>query len=330
MTDGPAERTLDPLPAGLLFFPAMGDNAADMAKGMEFPHAPAPSENAEALEAARTRTREALAKWKSRNVRLHAALVALAGLSTVEQDDRRVGVADASELWTTDIERLDPEMSRERFEALMETVPDGFVERRVFQISYKDERLVNDGEYGLSGLGTLATAADAGSGDAAPTLITFYRDAREAGSRSVWGDVVLHEIAHANDWEGDPTFAPDERRRFRAEVVARLEAPDRFRSGYVERIDHQDERLETDRKAKEYWSEAFSAYLRAEPMSEADEAIVQAVIRRKDPDFDRDAALEKRNAILLEMDNEEFGLPAKPAAPAPLTSVAGWETNPDL
>lgn len=296
----------------------MRDNAADM-RHVEKPPLPQVPKQEEGVEAARLQMRKTLHQWQLRNFHLYAATAAtVAGLSVFHSSGRHEAVGNAAELWSPKLKGLDPEITPERFVAIMGTYPRGFVDGSVCRMGYKDEIFSMGVDKGMVGSVKVASAEDVGGGVGAPTLLTFYRGVKSESSKELWGQTVPHEIAHANDDDSDHTMSVREREAFRISLRTRLVAADRHPSFYVDTII-------SERKVTEYWAVIFAAYLDGDPMAPDDEEIVKAVIRRKDPAFDRDAALARRNAILAEMTGEKNrrSTAPKPSGPA-RKGLADW------
>jgi hypothetical protein len=204
-----------------------------------------------------------------------------------------------------ELRALDPEASPERIRFILDTLPEGFVEGEVIRIGFEDEVLPAREDYHLHA--GAETAATAGGGTSAErTVITFWRGAKDNRSDWIWGDAMIHEIGHANDWETDLQLDDAEKAELKKRVIERVQAPDRFKSSYVEGISNPDKTAELESKAKEYWAEIVAAYLngKLDPFG-PDGELVAEYIAKNDPDFDRTAALEARKQIIGEMSIEE-------------------------
>jgi hypothetical protein len=115
------------------------------------------------------------------------------------------------------------------------------------------------------------------------------------------GDMLPHEIAHANDWNRSKTMSLEERAELLHRVLERVQSADRYKSSYVESINNEDKQLELKEKVNEYWAEVASAYLRCDPnLNYKDIAIVHDLITKSDPNFDRQAMKNLRENLIQE------------------------------
>lgn len=207
-----------------------------------------------------------------------------------------------------DIEKLDPEATTERMQRIFtETLPKGWVDFEVQDVIFKDEDGLSLEGYGLTGKYADATAGAPSRLFVSPrSRIIFYRGAKGQSSGQLWNGTLLHEIAHANDWRSDHNLSGEEKERLHRAILARIAAPDRYRSDYVESIKWKDKDVESENKAIEYWAEMAEEYFRspepAKSLAAADRKIIEAVISKTDPGFDRKAAREKRGAIIADME----------------------------
>lgn len=201
---------------------------------------------------------------------------------------------------------LDPEATPERLQLILSTLPDGFIEGDVASIGFRDEKYQIDKSYGeelhlnSEGAGT-AEGGDGASG----TRIVFWRGMKGHPSQAIWNGTFLHEVAHANDWRTDSDLSPKERTVLKLAIMDRVGAEDRFKSAYVEAISNDDADRELETKAVEYWAEIVEAHLKGDALPEADAALVKAHIAKQDSEFDRDAELQARLGVLIEMQDEE-------------------------
>lgn len=69
-----------------------------------------------------------------------------------------------------------------------------------------------------------------------------------------------HEIAHSNDWQSSQVLSSQERINLLYEITQRYNQPDRFKSEYVEIIQHDDKFFEAYKKTSEYWAEIVANY----------------------------------------------------------------------
>lgn len=196
---------------------------------------------------------------------------------------------------------LDPEASPERVRFILDTLPESFVDGEVASIGFTDEKFEMHESYGAELQESQGAGTAAGGTRAERTVITFWKGMKGHPSEQIWNGTLLHEVAHANDWDTDDQMEPAERTELKANVVARVQSEDRYRSPYVEAISNPDAAKELDIKAKEYWGEIVEAYLKGEALPTDDEALVKGFIAKSDPAFDRDAALAKRKDAIAQM-----------------------------
>lgn len=212
---------------------------------------------------------------------------------------------------------LDPEATPERVRRFLATMPRGFVEGEVGSIGFKDQKFEIGKHYGEELHSHSEGAATAGGGEKGhKTEIIFWKGSKDSTSEALWGATALHEIGHANDWRMDHQLDDAGRDALKKAVYARVLAPDRFHSDYVEMISNPVQEEALEHKAVEYWAEITEAYLAGTEMPEADAKLVRDHIAMQDPAFDRDRALQVRKALLHEMSLQEV--------------EAGFATLPDL
>jgi hypothetical protein len=124
------------------------------------------------------------------------------------------------------------------------------------------------------------------------------------------GDNLAHELGHLNDWRYPGLASPEEAIDMEAAVASSLLSDKRYYSAYVESIDNKDKDVKERMRRIEYWAEINEVYFTTlnpeEQLNAADLANVEENIRRKDPNFDHDAALEKRRAIFDGMAAPQF------------------------
>ncbi|MFA5854458.1 MAG: hypothetical protein WC866_05260 [Patescibacteria group bacterium] len=206
-----------------------------------------------------------------------------------------------------ELRELDPEATPERLHLILSTLPGGFVEGDVASIGFRDKKYKLDKSYGeeLHRNAEGAATAEGGHGTSG-TRIVFWRGMKGHPSMKIWNGTLLHEVAHANDWRTDSDLSSEDRTALKAAVMARVAAEDRFKSPYVEAIsNNDDDAQELETKAVEYWAEIVEEYLKGGVLPEADEELVQKHIAKQDPDFDREAELQARLGVLVEMQDEE-------------------------
>ncbi len=199
-----------------------------------------------------------------------------------------------------DIDGLDPEITPERVRAVLDTLPKGWVDTDVRAIRYSDAPMSGSDSYGISG--SMSAARSFRGDHDKKTSITFFSTAKEMPPHEVLGHVLIHEIAHANDFMNDNQFTQSERQQLLDALRLRVKSPDRLRSPYVESIHNEDARLEGITKAREYWGEIAAEYFASSSpriaLSPADVALIETVIQKTDPAFDQHKAKERRDAVL--------------------------------
>ncbi len=205
------------------------------------------------------------------------------------------------------IEQLDPEATPERMARLVrETLPNGW-RQDITGIEYKDQEGPELTYYGLKGVYAAATTDKGTRGSA----IVYYRGSKGQKRWENLGSTLTHEVGHANDWERDVQLDAKGRAALKAAVTARVQAADRYRSGYVESINNTDKARELNDKAVEYFAEITRVYLTSEDpskeLTEADRKLVEDYIRKTDPEFDRGRAAERRRQIMRDMDRSGIG-----------------------
>ena len=244
-----------------------------------------------------------LDRWR-REVALGVAAATAIGVADLLE--RRAGDQGGdTKIADKELLALDPEASPERVRAIIDTLPEGFVDGEVVSIGFIDETYEIHESYGPA-LREVGAAGTAGGGTRAErTVITFWKGMKNHDSEQIWNGTFLHEAAHANDWDNDAQMELAERMALKAKIGIRVLSEDRYRSSYVEAISNPDPVQELEIKAKEYWAEIVEAHLKGEALPAADEAIVREFLVAQDPDFDRDAELLKRRHVLDAMAYEE-------------------------
>jgi hypothetical protein len=127
-------------------------------------------------------------------------------------------------------------------------------------------------------------------------------------------ETILHEEAHSKDWKTNKALTVDERMELIQEVIDRVNAPDRYRSSYVESIHNPNPKENLRIKTEEYYAELTMAYFLPDKyklLSQKDKDIIGGVIHETDPSFkesDREkvwGAISKREHIHEEMRHKE-------------------------
>lgn len=110
---------------------------------------------------------------------------------------------------------------------------------------------------------------------------------------SNFDEIITHEAAHAHDWLSDNAMTTTERINLLLRVVERVQAPDRYKSAYVEGIIMSDAQTTLAVKAQEYFAVISAATMGGSPKEETpaglqhiDSEIAQSVIRKHDRNFD--------------------------------------------
>lgn len=276
----------------------------------QFPHDEAsgaenPANEAEDAASVGRRLSGFVSRWRDRA--LATALIAGAVGTVVKRRAEFEPAGRASEVSMSqkELTALDPEASTERVRLVLETLPRGFVAGEIVSIRFRDERMPVGETYGLPKSEAAGTAESVMVAEG--TIITFWKGMKGASSEEIWNGTILHEVAHANDWETDRNLDADERKDLKRRVLERVQAGDRHRSSYVESINNPIPQMELEIKAKEYWGEIVEAWLSGELQdpSSPDFALVQEYVAKNDPGFDRDAALAARLHVLHDMKIEK-------------------------
>ncbi len=112
--------------------------------------------------------------------------------------------------------------------------------------------------------------------------------------------ILIHEVGHSNDWMSNKKLTLEDRMMFMDMVASRLASTDRYKSSYVEAIHNNNSRTEAAVKTEEYFAEIFSAYLSDDykKLPDSDKKVVKWLISKLDPNFDRAAALARRNELV--------------------------------
>lgn len=131
-------------------------------------------------------------------------------------------------------------------------------------------------------------------------------------------EVISHESGHANDWVSCEGLTPQERADLVIKTSDRITDSDRFMSSYVEGLKNSDLQEDLYNKTTEYWGEICGEYLKngKKNLSPKDVGLVEFVIKKKDPSFDIEKALERRGEIIRteiqkESLDDKYGLARK-------------------
>lgn len=205
------------------------------------------------------------------------------------------------------LKELDPELTPKRVDTILATMPQGFINGEVASIEFQDVKEEMGEKYGpeLNKNDEAAASAVGGAGTKGTKIIFASASKPHSSARIV--KTLVHEIGHANAFDTLRNLTDSERVALENKLVIRLEDPNHFQSAYVEEIANEDKAKERKVKEDEYWAEIFEAYIDGNPNLPAeDSALVAPVIAKKDPNFDRDEQLRRRNIEVVEMTNEEI------------------------
>ena len=193
------------------------------------------------------------------------------------------------------------QMERGDVRGLLNSYPAGWVYGEVSKIEYRNEKMALGDQYGMPGAEALATCSEAFENR---SHIVFYAPANNHAKSAIHG-ALSHELGHANDWERDNEMEIEERLDLLKAIGERIHAPDRFQSGYVEKISNADKYLENYSKATEYWAEITAQYF-TDPgqLNIKDAQLVQRHIQKTDPHFSLDRAMKLRDSVLASSANQ--------------------------
>lgn len=209
----------------------------------------------------------------------------------------------------------------------------------VEEVEFTAEHRPVRADYHLASGSEVAGTCTVGEGDDA-SEISLYGSLLDYHGRldlhSAFGEVLVHELAHAIDWENLDAVDPATRTRMLHQMVSHVrDESRRLRFPYVEQISTPDEHERLRNRTVEYYAEFASAVLRIgaaypveDPSWEAqtavalirlyggsdladhedffmgvrdDVALVREIVRAYDPDFDWQAAGERRHEVLNRM-----------------------------
>jgi hypothetical protein len=130
-----------------------------------------------------------------------------------------------------------------------ETVPSGWSGAgTVSRLSIASERIPMSDESGLHGHAD-GVCLDGKWTDASTILVApDYKPSQETP------ELLIHELAHANDWNRSNVLSPEDRLTLLHLVHGRVSSPDHLRFPYVESINNPDKKAEHLRKCTEYWA----------------------------------------------------------------------------
>ncbi|MDP2932951.1 MAG: hypothetical protein Q8N81_02360 [bacterium] len=132
--------------------------------------------------------------------------------------------------------------------------------------------------------------------------VVLYPTVKKTGVKEIIEGDVAHEVlGHGNDWDSDNEMSANDRADLLHAVYQRLDAPDRYRSSYVEGIDRDisDPQKRDYFKAKEYWAEIVSQFFKdADQLSDTDYEIINWRVASTDPQFNWKAASQRREQLV--------------------------------
>lgn len=143
------------------------------------------------------------------------------------------------------------------------------------KIEYVDSPKPMPTEYGE------AFSEDTAGGEvfAKTKTIVFYKTKYDLA-----GEIKMceyHEVGHLQAWDSNDLLNLDERMQLLFNILARVNAPDRFHSDYVEKINYSDPIIRMKKKSDEYYAEIWSAYFRNNKnLPEVDRAIIEWVLQK--------------------------------------------------
>lgn len=175
---------------------------------------------------------------------------------------------------------------------LRHTYPKGWYEGQVADVRYEDRTQPIGATYGLEA-GTEAWAHATGSRE----IVFFKPQKKETLAKGL--ECLGHEIGHENSWDNVLEVDVTTRMALVLDVAERVQSPDRYASWYVNSINNKDKKLELACKSTEYWAEITQQYFEhPENMNIKDYRLVDAWVKKRDPNFDPIKAREERKKIL--------------------------------
>ena len=196
------------------------------------------------------------------------------------------------------LRELDSEFTPERVDAILGTLPQGFIAGEVSSIEFNKDAESKMGEQYGKEMNDKGKAVASTSGGWKKTGADIDFLATSKGHSSAYKvRTLIHEIGHANAFDTLRNLTDSGRIALEKKLIIRLEAPNRFQSAYVEDIPN-----EKKVKEDEYWAEIFEAYInKKQNLPTEDAVLVAEVIAAKDPNFDRDEQLRRRNIEVMAM-----------------------------
>lgn len=203
------------------------------------------------------------------------------------------------------LEKLNPEFTDKNVREILDTLPRGWLGKDLV-LKYFDHKGPNNAVAGRQR--EILTPG--------LNVIGIFKDASKKTAAEIC-EAIFHEVAHANDWDGNWQLISKDENQFKDEVLSRMQSADRFFSDYVENTDWEkmeepayvDERPVELKKACEYWATIAKTYLMSpdpeKVLPAADVALVKKIIGATDPTFDQKQSFENRSALLNKMETSE-------------------------
>ncbi|MBI3631956.1 MAG: hypothetical protein HY225_00710 [Candidatus Vogelbacteria bacterium] len=184
---------------------------------------------------------------------------------------------------------------------LTETLPKGLVEN-INDIIYEDKLIPILDQYNKKNVYEVAHTLRM------PGQIIFSKGAVRAQPRYILGHAICHEAGHSADWLGNRRLSAEDRINLFKLVTARVQSGDRYKSVYVESITNKNKAEQVVDRSTEYFADIVAAWLSEDygKLTQQDKNIVENVVIKIDPMFDRQKALNKRNKIIAEFDKKRL------------------------
>ena len=133
--------------------------------------------------------------------------------------------------------------------------------------------------------------------------ITLYKNIK-THPLGLFAHVLAHESAHANDWKGNNRASYEDKLNLLFKLIGRLDSDERFKSEYAESKlkDSENTKLNRYLYAQEYWADICAQYFQdPTQLSMDDFEIVDAWVKKSDPNFNPTTSNEQRTQILGEI-----------------------------
>ncbi|MFA6547593.1 MAG: hypothetical protein WCT11_01460 [Candidatus Magasanikbacteria bacterium] len=223
---------------------------------------------------------------------------------------------EGPEICLRGLKKFDAAVTEDQVTSILSTVPKGWL-GEIFVLRF-------EGSYGTlsqSTQGARAIHIRDITNLSTPDIRKIYilSNSHYHNDYDLWDNILLHEIAHANDWEANNGMTTEEKENFKKTVIERSQAPDRYISNDVERVEHVDwDKIFKEsyshvnvklRRATEYWAEIARVYLSSEDpkkeLAPADYQLVKDVIKKTDPSHNQPAMRLKRAGVIGEIINKK-------------------------